>query len=123
MIQSTICIIIFFITIALYMSNKFPLALVSITSMTILTVTGCLAPEDALANFANKSVIIVGAMMIIAAGLNRTQMLHKVTNLVFKISGGSFTKGMLGYCLVTFAVAQIMPRATDWKWGRQLCYG
>ena len=53
MIQSTICIIIFFITIALYMSNKFPLALVSITSMTILTVTGCLAPEDPLANFAN----------------------------------------------------------------------
>lgn len=39
-------------------------------------------------------------------------MLHKVTNLVFKISGGSFTKGMLGYCLVTFAVAQIMPSAT-----------
>lgn len=94
------------------MSNKFPLALISITSMTILTVTGCLAPEDALANFANESVIIVGAMMIIAAGLNRTQMLHKVTNLVFKISGGSFTKGMLGYCLVTFAVAQIMPSAT-----------
>ena len=65
MIQSTICIIIFFITIALYMSNKFPLALVSITSMTILTVTGCLVPEDALANFANESVIIVGAMMVI----------------------------------------------------------
>ena len=109
MTQSTICLIIFFITIALYMSNKFPLALVSLTSLAAMTVTGCLTPEEALSNFANESVIIMGSMMVIAAGLSRTQMLHKVTNLVYKVSGGSFTKGMLGYCLVTFVIAQVMP--------------
>ena len=93
------------------MSNKWPLALVSLTSMVILTVAGCLSPAEALASFSNSSVIIMGAMMVIAAGLNRTQMLHKVTNLVYKVSGGSFTRGMIGYCLVTFAVAQVMPSA------------
>ena len=112
MTQSTICLIIFFVTIALYMSNKFPLALVSLTSMTALTVAGCLTPQEALSNFANNSVITMGAMMVIATGLSRTQMLHKITNLVYKVSGGSFTKGMLGYCLATFAIAQVMPSAT-----------
>lgn len=109
--QSTICLVIFFITIICYMSNKWPLALVSLTSMILLSVTGCLTPADALASFSNSSAIIMGSMMVIAAGLNRTQMLHKVTNLVYKVSGGSFTRGMLGYCLVTFAVAQVMPSA------------
>lgn len=109
MTQSTICLIIFAITIVCYVSNKWPLALVSLTSMIAMTLFGCLTPQDALGNFANSSVIIMGAMMVIAAGLNRTQMIHKVTNLVYKVSGGSFTKGMFGYCLVTFAVAQVMP--------------
>mgnify|MGYP004518498179 CR=1 FL=1 len=109
MTQSTICLIIFAITIVCYVSNKWPLALVSLTSMIAMTLFGCLTPQDALGNFANSSVIIMGAMMVIAAGLNRTQMIHKVTNLVYKVSGGSFTKGMLGYCLVTFAMAQVMP--------------
>lgn len=109
MTQSTICLIIFFITIICYMSNRWPLALVSLTSMVVLTVAGCLSPTEALASFSNSSVIIMGAMMVIAAGLNRTQMLHKVTNLVYKVSGGSFTRGMIGYCLVTFAVSQVMP--------------
>ena len=111
MTQATICLIIFALTIVCYMLNKWPLALVSMTSLLALTVTGCLTPEQALSSFSNNSVIIMGAMMVIAAGLNRTQMIHKVTNLVYKVAGGSFTKGMLGYCLVTFAVAQVMPSA------------
>lgn len=111
MTQATICLIIFFATIVFYMSNKWPLALVSLTSMVLLTVTGCLTPSDALANFSNSSVVIMGSMMVIAAGLNRTQMLHKITNLVYKVSGGSFVHGMIGYCLVTFAIAQVMPSA------------
>ena len=38
-------------------------------------------------------------------------MVHKVTNLVYKVSGGSFTKGMLGYCVATFLIAQVAPSA------------
>lgn len=111
MSQPTICLIIFAITIVCYMLNKWPLALVSLTSMAALALAGCLSAQDVLGLFSNSSVIIMGSMMVIAAGLNRTQMIHKVTNLVYKVSGGSFTRGMLGYCLVTFAVAQIMPSA------------
>ena len=111
MTQQILCLVIFFVTIVCYMSNKWPLALVSMTSLFVLTLTGCLAPKDALACFSNSSAIIMGSMFIVATGLNRTQMIHKVTNLVYKVSGGSFTKGMAGYCLVTVLIAQVAPSA------------
>lgn len=41
------------------------------------------------------------------------QIAHKIANLVYKVSGGSFTKGMVGYVLVTALVAQVVPSAGD----------
>ena len=111
MSQSTICLLIFALTLVGYILNKWPLALVSMTSLTLLSITGCLSPEETLASFSNEAVIVMGAMMVIAAGLSRTQMLHKLTNLVYRISGGSFTIGLLAYCLVTFAVSQLIANS------------
>lgn len=111
MTQTTICLIVFVITLICYMSNKWPLPLVSMVAMGIYVVTGCLSPSDALSCFSNSSVIIMGSMFIVAGGLNRTQMVHKVTDLVYKVSGGSFQKGLILYCLVTLAIAQVAPSA------------
>lgn len=109
--QTTICLIVFIATLALYMSNKFPLPLVSMTAMGVYVITGCLDPKSALSCFSNSSVIIMGSMFIVAGGLNRTRMVHRVTDLAYKISGGSFQKGMILYCLITLAIAQVAPSA------------
>lgn len=111
MTQAVICLVVFVLTLIAYMVNKWPLALVSMTSLIVLSITGCLTPAEALAGFANSSTIIMGSMFIVAAGLNRTQMIRKVSNLVYKVSGGSFTKGMAGYCLVALLIAQVAPSA------------
>lgn len=108
---TVICLVVFIVTLALYMSNKFPLPLVSMAAMGIYVITGCLEPSAALSCFSNSSVIIMGSMFIVAGGLNRTQMVHKVTDLAYKVSGGSFQKGMILYCLVTLAIAQVAPSA------------
>ena len=105
--QTIICLVVFVATLALYMSNKFPLPLVSMAAMGIYVITGCLEPKAALSCFSNSSVIIMGSMFIVAGGLSRTQMVHRVTNLAYKVSGGSFQKGMILYCLVTLAIAQV----------------
>lgn len=109
--QTVICLVVFVVTLALYMSNKFPLPLVSMAAMGIYVITGCLEPSAALSCFSNSSVIIMGSMFIVAGGLNRTQMVHKVTDLAYKVSGGDFYKGMILYCLVTLAIAQVAPSA------------
>ena len=64
--QTIICLTVFVITLILYMSNKFPLPLVSMTAMGVYVITGCLAPADALSCFSNSSVIIMGSMFIVA---------------------------------------------------------
>ena len=109
--QSIICLIIFALAVISYILNKIPMGLTSLTAMFLLIVTGCVDPAAALGNFANSSAIIMASMFVIAAGLNRTQMVHKISNLVYKVSGGSFTKGMIGYVLVTALIAQVVPSA------------
>lgn len=110
-VQTTICLVIFVAAIVSYILNKIPMAMTSLTAMFLLVVTGCIDSNQALANFANSSAVIMASMFVVAAGLNRTQMVHKISNLVYKVSGGSFTKGMIGYVLVTALVAQVVPSA------------
>ena len=109
--QTIICLVIFVLVIASYLINKLPMALTSLLGMFLLVVTGCIDPNQALANFANSSAVIMASMFVVAAGLNRTQMVHKISDMVYKVSGGSFTKGMVGYCLATLLVAQVVPSA------------
>ena len=109
--QTIICLVVFVITLVCYVLNKWPIPLVSMTALAVYVVTGCLTPKAALGCFSNASVIIMGSMFIVAGGLNRTQMVHKVTDLAYKVSGGSFQKGMILYCLVTLAIAQVAPSA------------
>ena len=109
--QTTICLVIFVLAVISYILNKIPMAMTSLTAMFLLIVTGCIDANQALANFANSSAVIMASMFVIAAGLNRTQMVPKISNLVYKVSGGSFTKGMIGYVLATLLVAQVVPSA------------
>ena len=102
--QLTICMIIFVLIIIGYMAGKFTMATTALLGMLLMMVTGCLSGETALSGFANSSTIIMACMFIVGAGLTRTQAVHKLSNLVYKISGGSFTKGLAGYVLVTFAI-------------------
>ena len=111
MTHTTICLIIFVCTIISYILNKIPMALTSLLAMFFMVITGCIDAETALAGFSNTTTIIMVSIFIIAAGLNRTQMVNKVSNLVYKVSGGSFTKGLAGYVLVTALLAQIVPSA------------
>ena len=109
--QTIICLVVFVLAITSYILNKIPMAMTSLLAMFLMIITGCVDANVALGNFANSSAIIMVSFFVIAAGLNRTQMVKKVSGLVYKVSGGSFTKGMIGYCLVTFLVAQVVPSA------------
>ena len=74
--------------------------------MALLIVTGCLEPKEALGLFSNSNVIVMVFMFIVATGLSRTQVTNKLSSLVYKISGGSFTVRFLGYMIVVLLLAQ-----------------
>jgi di/tricarboxylate transporter len=59
-------------TLYLLISERIPIDLTAIGIMVALTVTGLLAPAEAVAGFANPAVITVGAMFLISRAMIRT---------------------------------------------------
>lgn len=113
MSQLTICLIIFILTlIGFAFGSKYAsITTISLISMMLLLITGCLDTKTALECFSNSSAILMASMFIVAAGLNRTQMINRVSAYICKISKGSFRKVLAGYVILTFILAQFIPSA------------
>lgn len=107
----TICLIIFALTVISFAVNYFSMATTALLSVLMLAITGCIDTKTALSGFSNTNTIILVSMFIVSAGLNRTQMVKKLSGLVHKVSKGSFTKILLGYVLVTFMLTQFIRSA------------
>ena len=60
------------VAMLLLITEKLPVDLTSIGIIIVLTLTGILAPKEAIAGFANPAVITVGAMFLISKGMIRT---------------------------------------------------
>ena len=110
--QMTITLLVFLFMIVSFSLHKLPMALTSIIGMLVLVVTGCVDSKTALGNMGSNTVITMISMFIIAAGLGRTQMVEKLSKLVYRVSKGSFTKVLAGYVLVTFILGQFTPSIT-----------
>lgn len=113
MSQLTICLIIFILTLVGFAvgSKYVSITLIALIGMVLMMLTGCLDAQTALSCFSNSSAILMASMFIVAAGLNRTQMVNRVSAFIVKISKGSFTKVVAGYVLLTFILAQFVPSA------------
>lgn len=107
----TICLIIFGLTIVSFAVNYFSMATTALLSVLLLTITGCIDANTALSGFANTNTITLVSMFIVSTGLNRTQMINKVSGTVQRISGGSFRKILFGYVLVAFFLTQFIRSA------------
>lgn len=103
---------VFLFMIVSFSLHRLPMALTSILGMLILVITGCVDSKTALGNMGSSTVITMISMFIVAAGLSRTQMVEKLSKLVYKVSKGSFTKVLAGYVLVTFILGQFIPSIT-----------
>lgn len=104
----TICLIICLITMISYIAGKIPMGLTAMLSMAAFVLTGCLDPNTAAGYFGNANGIMMLSMFVVAAGFNRTQFVKKCASSVNKISGGSLTKMMLGYVVITVILSQFI---------------
>lgn len=56
----------------LFLTNKFPFGLVTISCCAVLVITGVLGVSDAFSGFANQTVIMTAAMMVMGEALSKT---------------------------------------------------
>ena len=110
--QMGVTLAVFLFMVISFCLNKIPMALTSVIGMLVLVVTGCVDSKTALGNIGSSTVITMIAMFVVAAGLNKTQMIDHLSKLVYKVSKGSFTKVLAGYVLVTFILGQFIPSIT-----------
>lgn len=98
--------------------------LVLLGGMTVMLVSGIIEPAAALAGFANKGMITVGVLFVVAAGLDQTGVLAHLVHrflarpkslpraqarLVFPVVAGS------GFLNNTPVVAMLTPVVKDWS--------
>lgn len=105
----TICIIIFFISLVLYITNLIPMALTSMLTLVAFVFAGCLDATTALSGFSNANTIVIASMLVVAAGFNKTQFVDKLSKKIVQISGGSMKKAWIGYILLASLVAALIP--------------
>ena len=100
-----ICLIISLLTIAGYIMNKFPIGAIGAASVAAYLITGCVTPQNVLANIGNANVIMVCCMFVISEGFKRTQAVKLVAGTVKKLSHGSMPMIMLGFTLASILAA------------------
>ena len=108
MSQLTICIIICVLTAISYILEKIPMGTTALISMLAFVLTGCLDPATAASYFGNTNGIMMLAMLVVAAGFNRTQFVRKCSSSVNRIARGSLTMMMAGYILVAIVLSQFI---------------
>lgn len=111
MSKIVICLIIFAITLIgfAFSGKRLSITAVAMAGMTLMVLTGCLSTAKALSCFSNTNVILMCAMFVVSAALNRTQMINKVTAFICRVARGSFHKILVGYVLLAVIMISFIP--------------
>lgn len=88
--------------------NYGPIALLIVL---LLAITGCVTPNEALAEFANLNVINLAAMMMIIAAFNKTSAIQNIGDLLFKASGGSFERCCAALMIILSLIGLVLGAA------------
>ncbi len=109
--QLIICLIIFVLTLVSFIVGKITMGTTAMIAMMLLLFTGCLDAQTALSCFSNPNTIIMASMFVISSGFSRTEMVGKLSDLVKRVSKGSFRKVLAGYVIIAAILCQFIPSA------------
>ena len=111
-LQIGIVIAIFIIMIAMLAWNKYPMGVTGLVTLALLVISGSLAPDEALSSFGNSNLIVIVGMFVVGAGLRKTSLVNKITDMIRKVTGGSFMKAYLGMILLAVVLTTFLTSPT-----------
>ena len=109
-VQMILCLaILLFMMVGYVVGARFKISNGAVAMMSIVLIgfTGILPAKTILSDLLTSSSLQIIGMFIVAAGFSRTQAVKKVTQMVYKVSGGRFTVMLAGYSLLTFALVNL----------------
>lgn len=84
-----IFIILLILAFVLFARESFPPEISALFIVCLLVVFGLLKEKEALLGFANQSIILIGSLFVLIAGLKKTGLIRKLEDTIIKISGKS----------------------------------
>lgn len=90
--ELTTTFIILLITILLFISGKIRADLVALLSLLTLVLFGIISTEEALAGFANSTVIMLAGLFVVGGGIIRTGLAQKGSQFILRYAGSNETK-------------------------------
>jgi di/tricarboxylate transporter len=118
---TTVAVVLF--VIGLLVFTHVAADLVMVGGLTLLLTAGVLTPADALAGFANESVITVGALFVVAAGIRETGAMQILAGWLFgrpkSVSGAQTRMALPAAAMSAFIyndalVSMMLPVVDDW---------
>ena len=111
MSQQVILLGVFLIFLALIFIFKVKLTLAAMIIPILLEITGVLTGKEAWAGLTNSSVIMMFSMFIVAAGLNKTDIVSKLSRTFIK-PGSSDRQILIGITIPAFLLGCVVNGAT-----------
>ena len=96
MSQLTIAIIIFVVTLVLYISNIFPMHVTALLAIMAFVFSGCITQAEGFAGFSDGSALIMAGMFVVCTGFAKTQFMDSLARGIAKAAGGSLKRAWLG---------------------------
>ncbi len=121
-----IVLLIFFITIVLFIWGKYPPDIVALLSLLLLFLSGIIDQGEALSGFSNPTVVMIAALFIIGEGLASTGWTALAAQQFIRWAGASTSKmvviltlgsgALSGFVSNTGTVATLLPVTVSSAW-------
>ena len=111
--NSMVMVLIAFIFVAVFLCwGIIPSGVTCLVAVSFLWMTGALTMEEAFGNFVSGSIITMLSMMVLSAGLLKTNLLNHIVNLTSKARGGDIRVLLCVSMLVPFLLCQFTGGVT-----------
>lgn len=103
-----ICLTIFVLMMVLLATNKIPMGVTGLATLAALVIFKCIEAKDALSSFGNANVIIIVGMFVVGAGLRKTTLIVKITEVIRKVTRGNFKLAYRGVIILAIILTSIL---------------
>ena len=107
-----IVLILLFIAVVLFATERIPIDIVTILLVVALVLTGTLSASEAFAGFGNDIVITIAGLFILTGGLVKTGVIDVVGRRLHRISGGNEFRLTVLIMVTAAACAALMKNTT-----------
>ena len=107
--QLIITLLIMAFMIFMFIWQKFPMGVTTMTCCALLAIFGILSPTEAFSGFTNQSIILVAPMMALSSAITKTGIVPTIRRKVNDLGGKTGMSLVIFFFLIVIAFVQFIP--------------